>query len=47
MLYEEACIYALCKDYANAIRVISEIPERDTCYNKAQKLLTEIQKYEN
>ena len=47
MLYEEACIYTLCKDYANAIRVISEIPERDTCYNKAQKLLTEIQKYEN
>ena len=43
MLYEEACIYALCKDYTNAANILTQIPESDTCYNKAQKLIERIQ----
>ena len=39
MLYEEACIYALCKDYTNAASILTQIPESDTCYNKSQKLI--------
>lgn len=47
MLYEEACIYALCKDYANAVEILTQIPKSDTCYNKAQKLIQRIQELEN
>lgn len=47
MLYEEGCIYALCKDYSNAIKVLSTIPEQDKCYNKAKNLLSNIRSHEN
>ena len=43
MIYEQGCIYALCKDYDNAIVALSTIPEANTCYNKAQKLMQRIQ----
>jgi hypothetical protein len=43
MIYEQGCIYALCKDYDNVIAVLSTIPDANTCYNKAQKLMQRIQ----
>ncbi len=42
MKYEQARIYCILGDYEKASNIIEEIPENDTCYNKAQKLLDRI-----
>lgn len=43
MIYEQGCIYALCHDDENAIKVLSSIPSKDKCYHKAQRLILQIQ----
>ena len=47
MIYEQGCIYALCQDFASAERVLQTIPENNTCYKKAQKLIQRIQILQN
>jgi hypothetical protein len=43
MKYEEARLYILEGDNENAKRILMEIPREDKCYNKAQKLLRDLE----
>ncbi len=42
MLYEEAVIYCLQNDFDLALQTLNKIPEKDTCYNKANLLKERI-----
>ena len=42
MLYTQAQIYALCSEFDKAIDILEKIPRTDLCFEKAQKLIEEV-----
>lgn len=42
MLYTQAQIYTLCSEFDKAIDILEKIPQTDKCFEKAQKLIEEV-----